>query len=278
MTRAFLLLLCVPFLSTTMSAADSTETTHWFPGRLAVLPLVAAPEEPSFSLDQELGTTLLRIGLGNAVDIVSFTTGGRTLRVGGEVYAYALSTDVEDVKFKIDAVDGFFGIRVSLSGTGPWEYRLRALHLSAHLVDGNFDIQNDRWRPGKSPIPFSRNYGEFVLARNDAMGTMSVRSYGGFSIAVYNNPADFKPFTAMAGVEAATAGPPVLYGALHLQLAGTPVYSGTTTAQCGIKFGGWGANGIRLFLRWTNGLNTFGQYYNQRITRWSVGAAFDFWR
>ncbi len=254
-------------------------TSHWtfFPRDLQFTPLIANHEEARLGLQQELGSTLLTVGIGNTVDLVQYASGDDTLRAGGDFYAYALANSFRDIRLKIDAADGFFGMHMTWKNSSPWSIRFRALHLSAHLVDGHYDPVLKAWKDGREPIPFSRNYGEIVGARETATGAVTSRLYAGLSFAVYNNPHDIRRWAALGGAEVSTGSTVPFYLACNLSLLGVPTYNLSATVEAGAKFGEWKGRGIRLYLLYYNGLDFYGQYYKDRKEFAGIGFAIDFW-
>lgn len=273
---ALLLLLLLPTLTGSFSQED-TSRFSFFPSNTQFTPLSANHEEPRMGIQQDFGSSQMTVGVGNLTDIIQYARGEDTVRWGVDFFVYALSDDYRGYRLKIAAADGFFGMHVSYTNGSPWSFRFRALHYSAHLVDGHFDSDRLTWKDGLIPFPFSRNYGELVAARECPLPPFAVRWYAGFSYSVFNKPNEIKRFTSLLGGEARTGTRPVLYAAYNLSLIGVPRYNGNNTIEVGVKFGSWYGRGARLFLAYYNGLDWFGEYYNQRKEALSAGFTFDFW-
>ena len=259
-----------------VSQIDSTRCS-FFPQRILFTPLLANHEEPRLGVQQEIGTSRMRIGIGNMVDAVEYSVGRDTVRWGVDFFAYALSNDFKGARFQIDAADGFFGMHFVYANGSPLSLRFRIVHFSAHFVDGHYDGDNMKWRDQRNPVPFSRNYGELVAAYTINTAQFSVRLYSGCSYAAVVKPADIQPFTTIHGIEIRSQGQIRVYVADDFSLVGVPRYSGSNNIEAGVKFGPWPERGVRIFLNYFSGLDNFGQYYNIRKDRWGIGFTFDFW-
>ena len=217
----------------------------------------------------------MKVAIGNALDVYEYHSGTDTVRASVLFFAFALANDHRGYRLKIDAADGFFGIGFSYTGRTPWSARFRILHLSAHLVDGHYNDELGQWRDGKLPFPFSRNFGEVSAAYRLDVSGYTVRPYAGVAYAPIVKPVVIRKWSALAGWEVHAPGTTHLYLAHHFALAGTPTVIGNNTVEAGVKFGIWNARGLRLFVSYQNGWDTFGEYYNVRREAVSGGFAFD---
>jgi hypothetical protein len=229
-------------------------------------------------LQQEIGTTVMKIGIGNSLSVMEYRKSDVVIQLSGLFFAYGLANEYQGALLKIDAIDGFFGLGVSFRDASPFSLRFRVLHLSAHFVDGHYNNALKVWRNDDTPIPFSRNYGEIVGAYQEEVGPLDVRAYAGFSYAAVVKPLVIRRWAGLAGWEAWSRSSPHLYIAHHFSLMGVPTYAGTNTVEGGLKFGDWDGRGVRFFLVYASGLNSFGQYYNTRKEFWAVGFCFDYWK
>ena len=262
--------------SVSYSGSDSSHTT-WFPAGSLFPPFFANHEEPRMGIQQEIGSSRMKVGIGNSMDVLEYVKADDTVRVSILFFAYALANDYRGFRLKIDASDGFFGVGFSYHTSAPWSVRFRILHLSAHLVDGHYNDETDAWRDGLEPFPFSRNYGELIGSYSTALGRYSLRLYAGASYAAIVKPKDIRKWTGIAGWELRTPGSTHGYIAHHFYLMGTPTFIGSNALEAGVKFGEWTGRGARLFLVYQNGWDNFGEYYNVRREAVSAGFSFDFW-
>lgn len=261
------------------SAVSQDGPSPWtfFPDHLAFSPPIANHEEARIGILQQLGSPQMTVAIGNTLDAAQFAGESDTLRFGVDFFAFALASDYSGYRLKIGAADGFFGIHATYHNHSQFRFRFRALHFSAHLVDGMYDQASNAWKDGMTPFPFSRNYGELLASCDLFPGPLTARLYGGGSYAVVMKPSAMRRFTAMAGGEISTSGSPHVYAAYNGTLVGVPAYVWSNTVELGVKFGTWNRQGLRVHVTYQNGLDWFGEFYNQRKEFLGVGFAFDFW-
>ena len=286
----FCLLLC--FAATGQGQSPSTTATQRFeflPGGLLFAPLSANVQEPRMGLRKELGSSRMKLDIGATLDLlqVSFDPAGHSrLRLGAELFTYALTTSAQGLRLQVDAVDGFFGGHIVFRrdlGPDVLSLRLRLLHLSAHLVDGHFSLSTGEWRDNRLPLPFTRDFGELLAAYTFPAAGMPLTLYSGLSYAAFVRPALIKRLGTLHGIEVNTADrlgtlfgkTSELYLACHLTVAGVPAYTGTTVAEAGIKLGAWEGSGVRVYVNYASGLDFFSEYYDERRAMWGAGFAFD---
>lgn len=267
------------FLIVCLPARAQTDSSHspFFPERLAVPPFVANNEEARLGFVQELGSSRLKIGIGASLDVVEFASAGDTIRWGADLCAYALSNTFSGVLFKIAAADGLFGMHATYTNGSAWSFRFRAIHLSGHLVDGNYSAEAKAWYGGREPFNFTRNYGELVAAFSGSIQRTSIRVYTGVSYAVWVRPTAIRPLSTVHGVEVRFPGSPAAYVAYNLTMLGIPAFAGSNTIEAGVKLGSREGRGVRLFLSYYAGLETFGAFYNERREYVGAGFGFDVW-
>jgi hypothetical protein len=265
------------FVCPLATAAPDSSKTEWFPASTLFPPLFANHEEPRMGIQQEIGKSRMKVGIGNALDVLEYRRGNDTVRASVLFFAYALANDYRGYRLKIDAADGFFGLGFSYHTNSPLSFRFRILHLSAHLVDGHYNDELQMWRDGRMPFPFSRNYGDLTAAYAGALGQYPTRLYVGLSYAPIVKPQEIRKWTTFVGCELRTPGSTHEYIAYHFTLMGTPTVIGSNSLEAGVKFGEWQHRGARLFLTYQNGWDNFGEYYNLRHEAVALGFAFDFW-
>ncbi len=281
--------LCRPDARTQDNGSTSSDTFTLLPGKVLFTPLVASAQEPRTGLRKEIGSSRMKLDIGTTMDILQVNTSDEhVLRLGIDFFTYALSTSNNGLRLQIAAVDGFFGGHITWSPpediTGI-RLRLRLLHVSAHLIDGSYDTDTGSWRNNRSPIPYTRDFGELIVAYSDLSNPVHFRLYAGFSYASLVRPSEIKRVGLLTGVEAHTTDYPGLvlgtpgatYIAYHLLLSGSPAYTAHHSIEAGIRIGPWTTNGIRVFLSYDQGPEVFSQFYDLRRTSWGGGFAFDFW-
>ena len=263
---------------------------EFLPGHLLLPPLVADYQEPRMGIRKQLGTSRLKLDIGNSLDFlaISDSSGADILHFGVDFFTYALTTSSEGLRLQVDAVDGYFGGHIALRDAGETSeriLRLRLLHESGHLIDGHWDPALGQWKDGKQPIPYTRDFIELMGAYNFLWRAFAFKVYSGFSYTSHERPANLARWATLHGIELHTTGlfgsvlgkPFTLYVADHLSVSGIPTYYGTNNVESGVKFGAWEGAGIKLYVSYYDGLEPFSQYYYERTSEWGAGFAFDFW-
>lgn len=288
-TRVLLLhCLVLPFALNTLRAEEPGRF-QFLPSGTLFAPLAANLQEPRMGVRKTIGTSKLKLDIGNTIDFLEYRPSDHErLRAGAEFFAYAFSTSSDGLRLQLDAVDGFFGghlvYRSGYDNSG-FTVRLRLIHLSAHFLDGRYDFERNEWKEGRLPVPFLKDFGELMAAYDVVLGPVTATLYSAFSYATHLRPAIIKRISTFHGFElrsdelagAALGKPVTIYLADHFTLSGVPKYQGTNNCEAGVKFGKWNDTGIRLYVSYYRGLDIFSQYYDVRVDEWGLGFAFDFW-
>jgi hypothetical protein len=264
-------------LLSTSHAASQSPAYSYFADHLLFRPLLAHHEEARLGLQQELGSARMTLGIGGTLDAIMRISGSDTLSWGPDFYAYALSNEIRGVLFKIGAADGFFGMHLSFAGGSGWSFRFRAMHQSAHQVDGNYDPDTGAWIGGRAPFNFTRNYGEIHAAYDAPLAPFRLRLYAGVSASVWNRPRALRPVTTSGGAEVILPGTPLLYAAWDLTITGIPSYVASNNVEAGVKLGRADGRGVRIYVSYFNGLDTFGAFFDTRKEYAGAGFTFDVW-
>ena len=240
-------------------------------------------------LRKQVGSSRMRLDIGNCIDLAGYSlAAGSAFRFGVDFFAYALTTNSQGLRLQVDALDGFIGGHLSFATAQAeprFAARLRIMHLSAHFVDGHFDNSSGRWKDGREPIPFTKDFGELTGSYTWETKGVMMMGYAGFSYTTLVRPTDIERIAMLQGIELRTTNllglifdrPASLYVADHFTLVGVPKYTGTNNLEFGVKFGEWSSTGIRLYGSYFSGLEMFSEYYNVRTNHWAIGFAFDFW-
>ncbi|MCB0747265.1 MAG: hypothetical protein KDC90_07355, partial [Ignavibacteriae bacterium] len=129
---------------------------EFLPSGIHILPLKANYDEARIGILYYPKNGNLKVDIGNNIDLFAFNfpLSKSKITLSIEFMAYALSTNYEQKRLQIDALDGFFGGNVVFSknyNDGKLISRFRIIHNSAHLVDGHYDDQNDEWMNNSRP-------------------------------------------------------------------------------------------------------------------------------
>lgn len=229
----------------------------------------------------------LHVGIGNTLDLVRWTYSShkissmnRTISVGLSFFTYGYITSVEKSRLKVDAIDGFFGGHIVYSSelyTNPWQLRLRLMHQSAHMVDGRYDKYSETWVGDRLPISYTRDQAEVTTIHHFE----NIRVGGGAGIVWLRRPDEVSPYhiflTADKLFFSSTDRSIHWYGGYFVRGENNDSFTLSHSVTTGVKFGTWKGRGIRLILQYYNGLNFFGEYFNERLEYASIGFNFDFW-
>lgn len=283
-TLVLLVLLCVSLMHAE-GPGDRPSAFTFLPGRSIFPKNPASYEEPRVGMTKDINSSHMKLDVGSAMDFVQISLcadSSQKLRLGADLFAYALVTSYEGLRLQVDALDGYFGGHVVYRMQQPHAallLRFRFLHLSSHLIDGHFDLSDSVWRDGRFPNPLSRDYGEITAGYLWQWNSSELFLYAGVSHATFIRPSTMKRLNTVFGVTAHTgdwtgtfAGSPVhFYASDHFRVWGLETLSGTNMFEAGVKFGEWNGAGIRIFLSHHAGLEVYHQYFDTKSDNWGLG-------
>lgn len=267
---------------------DNFEFT-FIPSGLNLMPLKANMQEARIGVQYFPDNANLKVDIGNSIDLLGFSWKKESVRLtfGIDFTAYALSTSFQGHRLQIDALDGFFGGNASLSkrfDKNSLQLRFRIIHHSAHMVDGHYDLTKNEWMDNTNPIPFTRDFGELMLAHVVSSSNFVLRYYAGAAYSTLIRPGILKKWSFASGFELSSdkiignvfSQPTNLFLAYQIDLRGLPTYSGSNNIVGGVKFGKWFEKGIILYLNYYSGNNYFSEYYYRKVERFGIGFFIDF--
>lgn len=259
-------------------------------------PLLADPKETRIAVLTHLNDTGVLLDIGASLDLLQVDVGQDSLRIstlgfGADFGTFSLLRRLDGFKFPVDAADYIFGINISWRTPIQTEglalalsARLRLSHISAHLIDGSFDLDRLQWREGRLPFTFSREFIHLTLAFSSSFG----RVYLGYEWLFNTVPVDVARHSAQAGLEVFTPlmslvpFAPFLACDVRLspiwraEFGRTDGYGTTLSFQAGIKTGDFGARGLRLTYHYYTGLSWRGMYFGDRVNVSAIGLMIDF--
>jgi hypothetical protein len=270
--------------------ADSTRSEWEFlPGAALLPPFPASPEEPRTGIRKEIGTSRMTLSIGGQLDLVEWRPGGdpgMRIRAGAQIFMYALTTNYQGLRLQMDAADGYFGGFLVGRQQGPssvMTLRFRIMHLSSHMLDGNYDSDTGEWKDGRDPVPLSRDFGELLGAYSWLGKNWEVMVYSGISYATLVRPPELMEWNTLFGIVAhASPWPGGVFGkpasaylSDHFSLSGLSSLQGTNTLEVGLKMGEWEGSGVKFYVSYHSGLEVFHQYFDLQRYDWGLGIALD---
>ncbi len=258
-------------------------------------PLLADPKETRIAALLHLDDAGTLLDIGTSIDLIQLDVGpdslsAVTLGLGADFGTFSLLRRLAGFKFPVDAADYIFGINVSWrqplrTSDVPLTFsaRLRISHISAHLIDGSFDLDRLEWRNARLPFTFSREFIHLTLALSSSFA----RAYLAYEWLFNTVPADVARHSAQVGLElfsqVVLIMPCMPFLACDVRLSPiwrpelerTEGYGTTLSVQAGIKTGYAGSRGVRLTYHYYAGLSWRGMYFGERINVSAIGLMID---
>lgn len=293
--RAFSTLLLTAFL-TLCAASLFAQSARFAFLKSNFEPLLADPKETRIAALTHLNDDGVLLDIGASLDLLQLDVGQdslhlSTLGFGADFGTFSLLRRLDGFKFPVDAADYVFGINVSWRAPLQTDafplalsVRLRLSHISAHLIDGSFDLDRLQWRNGRLPFTFSREFIHLTIALSSSFA----RAYLGYEWLFNTVPVDVARHSAQAGLELfaplvlGLSLAPFLACDVRLspiwrpELERTDGYGATLSFQAGIKTGDFGARGLRLTYHYYAGLSWRGMYFGDRVNVSAIGLMVDF--
>jgi hypothetical protein len=287
----FLFLFPIMLFGQTTEKTITVETDlniELFPSGLSFMPLKANHQEARTGVLYYFDDANLKVDIGNSIDLLRISSPDRerVITVGMEFMAYAKSTSYEGKRLQIDAIDGFFGGNINYMNQLQKDRiltRFRFIHNSAHLVDGSYDLNQDKWI-WKEPIPYTKDFAEITFAYEQQSNGYNIKYFAGTSYGVLVRPENLKRWNYHVGIEAVALeliGPIYnsegdIFIANFLNIGGADVYSVSHNTLLGVKFGEWLNKGVVFYLSYYNGNDMFSSYFDRRVSQFGAGFSVDF--
>ncbi|MBT8380507.1 MAG: DUF1207 domain-containing protein [Ignavibacteria bacterium] len=252
--------------------------TEWFPTELNVQPFTANILEPKVGFQYLFKIEKVRIDIGTSHDLVKWKTDEQSFSIGADFFTYTRARSEDNFKFPVETIDYMFGINGGFKSSfkkNEWGARLRLSHISAHLVDGYYDSETQKWLDGREPFVFSK---EFI----ELMGyykTYGLRVYAGFTYNFHIIPEEIKKGILQIGFDyysehlrTSTFTPFIAY---DFKLTGIEKYSGNNIISAGIKFGESTSRGFSILISYFSGKSVHGEFYDLTENYASIGINLD---
>lgn len=269
----FVVTVCSSGLAADDSTPTSTDTSSltWSPSGLLFQPLRAHVFEPRVGILYEANDDMLRLDIGNSIDLVSWQPSStEEYRMGADFFTYTRLRSEGRFKFPVETTDFFFGVNFSAQyslGDKVVSGRLRVAHISSHLSDG--------YNGNRSSFVYSREF----IDLTGAVDFGSLRAYAGANILFSTIPDAFGIVTPQVGFDISHPLTPglTLVGGYDLRF---PTVDGATTAahsaQAGIKLGKQFGSGLVLNGYFYRGKSIHGMFYDLNDSYAGIGLQVDF--
>jgi hypothetical protein len=250
-----------------------------FPADLNIQPFTANILEPKAGFLFNIDNDKLRLDISTSRDIVKWYDDDETISIGADLFTFTRLRSTDEFKFPVETIDYLFGFNAGykkqLEGNREFGIRFRLSHISAHLVDGQYDAENQEWREGREPFVFSKEFIElFPYYRFN-----SLRAYVGFTYIFHIIPKEIKQFNAQIGFDyfvtqfgSENITPFLAY---DFKLAGNETYVGNNIFSAGVKFGKWNQRGLSLYYTYISGKSIHGEYYDVNENYSAIGFNFE---
>jgi hypothetical protein len=164
-----------------------------FPADLNIQPFTANFLEPKAGFLISTDNNKLRLDISTSRDIIHWSDNNSTISIGADVFTFTRLRSTDDFKFPVETIDYLFGINAGykkqrLMGNEEYGIRFRLSHISTHLVDGQYDAQSQKWREGRDPFVYSKEFIElFPYYRYQTL-----RTYFGLTYIFHRIPGEIK--------------------------------------------------------------------------------------
>lgn len=251
---------------------------EWFPSKLNIQPFTANLLEPRTGFSSLINQSRVRLNIGTSHDIFHWKNHNSALSFGADLFTFTRLRNESHFKFPVETIDYFFGINSGykiINGATQYGFRFRLSHISAHIVDGRYNEQNNSWRRGLLPFVYSREFFEiFPFYR---IG--SFRTYAGFTYLFHVIPTNIGREIYQVGFDYYYTSFPVKditpFIADDFKLTAIDKYSGNNIFVAGLKFGHYNGYGFSILFSHYSGKSIHGEYYNINENYSSIGINLD---
>ena len=250
-----------------------------FPSELNIRPFTANFLEPKAGFLITINESRLRLDISTSRDIINWHDDDETISIGADVFTFTRLRSTDNFKFPVETIDYLFGFnggyKKKVCNDNEYGIRFRLSHISAHLVDGQYDAQSQRWLDGRDPFVYSKEFIElFPYYRINTF-----RGYIGLTYIFHVIPDEIKKGIFQIGFDyfASRFGNDIFtpFVAYDFKLAGNEKYIGNNVVSAGIKFGKWNQKGLSLYYTYISGKSIHGEYYDVNENYSSIGFNFD---
>ena len=274
MNRKFLLFVFITLVNSPVCPQVKEE---WFPAELNIQPFTANFLEPKAGVSYHLGKSQLRLDIGTSRDIYRRHCEDKIISFGADFFTYTRLRGEKEFHFPVETIDYLFGINAGFKKSKPdseYGLRFRLSHISAHLVDGQFDTGTQDWRNGRKPQVYSREFIElFPFYR-----TNGARIYAGFTYLIHVSPDYLGKEIYQVGFDYYLIDFIQLFvpfAAYDFKLSKISKYSGNNIISAGIKFGKYDSRGLSILFSYFSGKSIHGEYFDLNEQYSTIGLNLD---
>ncbi|MFZ2324297.1 MAG: DUF1207 domain-containing protein [Ignavibacteriaceae bacterium] len=250
-----------------------------FPSDINIQPFTANFLEPKAGFLFSTDKNQLRLDISTSRDIVHWSDENEMISIGADVFTFTRLRSTDDFKFPVETIDYLFGFNAGykkkICNDNEFGFRFRLSHISAHLVDGQYDSQSQQWRQGRKPFVFSKEFIElFPYYRINTF-----RTYVGLTYIFHIIPNEIKKGIFQTGFDyyATQIGTDYLtpFVAYDFKLSGNEKYVGNNIISAGVKFGRWNQRGLSIYFAYMSGKSIHGEYFDLNENYANIGFNFE---
>ena len=262
--RTTLIVVVLYFISS-LNFAQTKETT-WFPSQLNIRPFTANMLEPKAGFSYLFQKNKIRLDIGTSRDIVHIINGNSTLSFGADLFTYTRIRSQSNFKFPVETIDFFFGINSGykiVNKNKQYGFRFRFSHISAHLVDGLYNQNQNGWKDNYTPFVYSREFLELFPFYQ----INTFRAYVGLTYLIHIVPDGIGKGIYQTGFDYYFANvisknvSPFIADDFKLDYMNNH-YFGNNIFSAGIKFGKYDQKGFSILFSYYSGKSIHGLYYS----------------
>uniref|UniRef100_A0A832G6A1 DUF1207 domain-containing protein n=1 Tax=Ignavibacterium album TaxID=591197 RepID=A0A832G6A1_9BACT len=251
---------------------------QWFPSELNVQPFTANILEPKAGFLFNISDNKIRLDIGTSQDILHIKNNETIISFGADLFTFTRLRSESDFHFPVETIDYLFGLNASYKKMycdNELGFRFRFSHISAHLVDGQFDKTTNQWRDGRLPHVYSREFIEFFpfIRFND------LRFYAGLTYIFHSSPKEIKKGIFQFGgdffVTKLRTDWFTPFIAYDFKLSGKEKYVGNNFINFGMKFGEFNKKGFSIYYSYISGKSIHGEYFDLNESYSSIGFNLD---
>lgn len=260
------------------STSFSQTKTELFPSGLNIQPFTANLLEARNGFYSLVNQSRVRLDIGASKDVYRIVTPNSVLSFGADMFTFTRLRNESHFKFPVETIDYFFGVNCGykiIKDNYEYGFRFRISHISAHLVDGRYDLNYYSWRGNILPFVYSREFVELFPFYKIG----GFRVYAGFTYIFHVIPKNIGKEIYQTGFDYYYKSFPIKnvtpFIADDFKLTKIGAYSGNNIFVAGIKFGHYNGSGFSILYSYYSGKSIHGEYYNYNENYATLGINLD---